>query len=410
MVLVHMLRLKTAIVVCLAIFLLDTVTSAEELRFVITETSKNTHVDAWKKTGDGWSVEKKTLRGGKQDGVDLITVDNGEIEIDIVPTRGMSIYQIRRGDLRIGWDAPVETLVHPRLVDLESRGGLGWLEGFNEWMVRCGLEFAGHPGTDEFTTNTGETSSMDLTLHGKIGNIPANKVEIFVTDGPSPTIRVVGSVAESFFYGPKLHLETEVVVEKGKPGFQIHDVITNRGSAEQEFQIIYHANFGRPLLGEGATVHAAVKKLSPMNEHAAQSIDHYSVYAGPSAGFVEEVFLIEPNDESGLTGAVLANAAGDTAASMHWRTSELPYLTLWKNTAALEDGYVTGIEPATGYPYNRMVERKAGRVPKLAAGASREFHIDFMLHEGEAEVKRAIEAIQGIQAGRKMVVNRKPLN
>ena len=51
--------------------------------------------------------------------------------------------------------SPVEEIVHPKYIDLESRGGLGWLEGFNEWMVRCGLEFAGHPGEDTFTTNTG---------------------------------------------------------------------------------------------------------------------------------------------------------------------------------------------------------------------------------------------------------------
>ena len=53
-------------------------------------------------------------------------------------------------------DSPVKEVVHPSHIDLESRGGLGWLEGFNEWMVRCGLEFAGHPGTDQFINNTGD--------------------------------------------------------------------------------------------------------------------------------------------------------------------------------------------------------------------------------------------------------------
>ena len=85
----------------------------------------------------------------------------------------MSVYEVKQGDVRLGWNSPVEEIVHPKYIDLESRGGLGWLEGFNEWMVRCGLEFAGHPGEDTFTTNTGGEASMDLSLHGKIGNIPA---------------------------------------------------------------------------------------------------------------------------------------------------------------------------------------------------------------------------------------------
>jgi hypothetical protein len=48
--------------------------------------------------------------------------------------------------VRLGWDSPVKEVVHPQFINLQSRGGLGWLEGFNEWMVRCGLEWAGHPG------------------------------------------------------------------------------------------------------------------------------------------------------------------------------------------------------------------------------------------------------------------------
>jgi murein DD-endopeptidase MepM/ murein hydrolase activator NlpD len=52
------------------------------------------------------------------------------------------------GDVYLGWNSPVKEVVHPRLINLQSRGGLGWLEGFNEWMVRCGLENNGHPGVD----------------------------------------------------------------------------------------------------------------------------------------------------------------------------------------------------------------------------------------------------------------------
>ena len=63
-------------------------------------------------------------------------------------------------DLRLGWDSPVKEVVHPQYVHLESRGGLGWLEGFSEWVVRCGLEFAGAPGKDKFITNTGDEAEM----------------------------------------------------------------------------------------------------------------------------------------------------------------------------------------------------------------------------------------------------------
>ena len=41
--------------------------------------------------GGEWRIEKRRLYGGLSDGVDLITLDNGELSLIIVPTRGMSI-------------------------------------------------------------------------------------------------------------------------------------------------------------------------------------------------------------------------------------------------------------------------------------------------------------------------------
>lgn len=382
---------------------------AAEKRYVLTSADGKVQREKWDLSGNGWSVRKETLHGGKQEGIELITIDNGVMQIVIIPTRGMSIYEVRNKEMRLGWNSPVEGIVHPSFVDLDSRGGLGWLEGFNEWMVRCGLEFAGHPGTDEFVNNTGDKATMDLTLHGKIGNIPASEVEVIVDSEAPHRIRVRGVVYEKFFYGPKLKLIAEVSVVPGEDTFRIDDTVTNLGSSDQEFQMIYHTNFGAPLLSKGAKLHTAIKKIAPMNEHAGKSINSYATYEGPTKDFIEQVYLIEPlSNEDGMTGAVLQNAKGNRAASMYWSTKQLPYLTIWKNTAATEDGYVTGIEPATGYPYNRKVERAAGRVPKLAPGKTRHFTLDFGIHNGDEAVKTATKKIKTIQGDHKAKIQPTP--
>jgi hypothetical protein len=90
---------------------------------------------------------------------------------------------------------------------------------------------------------------------------------------------------------------------------------------------------------------------------------------------------------------------------MAFSTKELPYFTLWKNTAAEADGYVTGLEPGTNYPYNRRLERKAGRVPKLEPRESRRMAIDFRIHSGKDAVQRQVEHIVALQRGRKTVVD-----
>ena len=61
--------------------------------------------------------------------------------------------------------------------------------------------------------------------------------------------------------------------------------------------------------------------------------------------------------------SIARDRSQDQGTSIAWSTAELPYLTIWKNTAAAEDGYVTGLEPGTDYPFNRKVERSTGRLP-----------------------------------------------
>ena len=338
-----------------------------------------------------WSITNHILHGGKQEGVEIITLDNGKLTIRIIPTRGMGILDVKMGNTRLGWNSPVKEVVHPAHIDLESRGGLGWLEGFNEWMVRCGLEFAGHPGTDQFISNTGDPATLNLTLHGKIQNIPASEYEIAVDPEPPHRIRVKGTVHESFFYGPKLQLVTEVSTIPGSDTFRIKDQLTNNGASAQEFQLIYHGNYGSSILEEGAMVYAPASTVTPMNDIAAKNIDTWQTYLGPTKGFIEQVYLLEPlADENSSTLALLVNKNMDLATSVRWNVTELPYATIWKNTAAIEDGYVTGIEPATGFPFNRMVERKYGRVPKIGAGESRFFHLDFGIHIGNDVVGELI--------------------
>jgi hypothetical protein len=386
--------------------------AAEPLRYVLTDTTSGTWLESFDLAASdldgelaegqhGWSVRKTTLRGGVQDGVDLITLDNGLLTIRVVPTRGMSIVDVRQGDFRLGWESPVKELVNPAYMNLESRGGLGWLQGFNEWLVRCGLEFAGHPGTDEVVDNTGATSSVPLTLHGRIGNLPASRVELVIEQEPPYRLRLRGVVHERWFMGAKLELATEISTEPGSDRLLIEDAVTNRGATSQEFQLIYHANYGQPLLEENATVVTAAKRIAPMNDHAAKAIGQYDTYRKPEAGFVEEVFLVWPYaDQEGRTSVMLKDAAGERAATIRWSTEQLPYLTIWKNTAAVEDGYVTGLEPATGFPFNRSVERAAGRVPKLDAGQTQRFSVEFGLHQGREAVAREAAAIKAIQNGR----------
>jgi peroxiredoxin len=409
-----MLRITS---ILLTIFGISSAQAVEPFRLVLTDVEQNVYKETANLTSSEatpdcpvlWSVKKYILHGGKQEGVEVVEVNNGKLRFDVIPTRGMSIREVVMGDFRLGWDSPVKGLVHPKYMNLESRQGLGWLEGFNEWLVRCGLEFFGAPGTDEFIDNTGSKAKMDLTLHGKICNTPASTVEVIVEREKPYRITIRGRVDETLLHGPKLSVLTQVSTVPGTAGLQISDKITNRSAVEQEFGILYHTNYGPPLMEEGAKFFGPVRLVTPINEHAAEDVSHYNLYPAPRAGFAEQVYCLQLwADENKQTEVMLRNAAGDKAVSMAFSVKELPFFTLWKNPVAQEDGYVTGLEPGTGFPRNRSIERKFGRVPKLGPHESRTFTIDFALHTGKQQVNAAGDEIAHIWAGRPTQVDKSP--
>lgn len=189
--------------------------------------------------GPAFSVHSRMLDGGKQEGVQVIDVDNGRLSFTVVPTRGMNIERVTSGDVTLGWNSPVKEIVNPAFITLDSRAGLGWLDGFNEWLVRCGYEWAGHPGMDD---------GKLLTLHGRVGNTPASKVVVVVDDAAPRRIHIRGRVDEKVFKFADYEAWTEVSTEPGSESLRISDTLTNQSDYDREYQVLYHGNFGPPLL------------------------------------------------------------------------------------------------------------------------------------------------------------------
>jgi hypothetical protein len=387
------------------------------LRQLLIDSSRNLRIAEWSAgaadldldTPHRWRVRKYVLRGGRQEGVDMVEVDNGVLSFKVIPTRGMNLWDGRCDGLRLGWDSPVAEVVHPQFVELGSRGGLGWLEGFGEWINRCGLESNGLPGEDRVTSNTGEVVKVNLTLHGKISYIPASRVEVVIEPPPSRRIRVLGVVDETMMFGPRLRLLTEISTEPGSRTLHIRDEVHNLAATPQEMQLLYHSNFGAPLLEEGARFVAPLKRVSPRDQRAAEGIEGWSRFGPPEPGYVEQVYFLElAGDEAGRTEALLHDAARSRGVSLAFSLAELPYMTLWKNTAARENGYVTGLEPATNYPNLRSIERARGRVPVLQDGQVYRAGLSVTAHTKPELVQKALERIAALQKGVEAVVSKQP--
>ena len=306
-----------------------------------------------------------------------------------------------RGDA-LGWASPVvDGPVHPSHVRTGDLGGIGWLEGFDELMVRCGLDHNGGPYETTVLSPDGMVARHVLHgLHGRVANIPAHFVAVHVDDEPPHAITVEGRVAESTLFLAQLELTTRITTVPGSNRLVVRDEVANLSDKPGEFQLLYHWNFGPPYLGAGATFAAPIETLVPRDARAAEGIGHYATYGPPEPGFAEQAYLchLHADPVDGRTLALLRAPNEPKAVVLRFRRAELPCFTLWKNTGGLRDGYVTGLEPATNFPHPKPFEKERGRVVVLPPGGRHVAETTLEVLDTNEAIIAALDEIRALQS------------
>jgi hypothetical protein len=337
-----------------------------------------------------FSIGKRRLYGGVRDGVDVVEIDNGRLKLTVVPTRGMGIHRGECDGVRLGWTSPVQGgPVHPQFVPQDEASGIGWLSGFDEFLVRCGLEYCGAP----------EWSGGKLIhpLHGRIANLPAHRVEIGF-DSDTQELWITGVVDEARLFCNSLRLTSTLRTKLGSASFTVTDEITNLATKPGELELLYHINQGQPLAAPGSTFHAPIQKLVPKDAHSAAGLKSWNRYA-PESHEPESVYFFDlVRGDDGWTQTLLANADGSQGLGVAFDRRQFPLFTLWKNPLPEGDGYVTGIEPCINLPHTKGFEKSQGRVATLAPGETRRFDMRIEAATTAADVSRLRTAVEQLQS------------
>jgi hypothetical protein len=334
------------------------------------------------------AVRTRRLAGGVRDGVLLVELVAGATKVFVLPDRGLGIWKILADGCELGWQSPVHGPVHPRFVPLAEPSGIGWLDGFDELVARCGLVSNGAADFDA-------AGRLRHPLHGRIANLPAHHLDVTL-DEAAGTITLTGAVDETRFLVHALRMTTSLTLHADRQRVAWTDTVKNLSDRPATMQMLYHVNFGPPLLGPGAELVAAIDELAPRDSAAESDVASWGRYAGPRAGQVEQVhFARLRTDAQGVATALLVGPDHRNAASLSWKADTLPCFTLWKNEGGLADGYVTGLEPGTNYPNARLHEESQGRVVPLAPGGSVRFDLAIEHHHGDgiAAERRRIESL-----------------
>ena len=319
-------------------------------------------------------VEHYTLGGAKGEGMKFLFVRNGlGLELWISLDRCADVSRVTFKGNNIGYFSPCG-YVHPKYYD---GNGTGFLKSFTAgFFTTCGLTAVGSPCTDD-----GET----LPLHGTISNTPAELISVIESD---TKLRIVTKVRDCTIFGRKLIMRREYIVSYSSNTFSVNDTVTNEADIESPYMILYHCNFGYPLLDEKAEVIIPNSGVTPRNAHAAENIMTALTMEKPRAGYEECCYYYDVDVKNGRSSVGIYSGSINTGVIISYNKSELPCFTEWKMMGRTD--YVLGLEPGNCTPDGRNVLRKNGMLKFLNPGESADTSVTFSLTENYNEFTGAL--------------------
>ncbi len=303
-------------------------------------------------------------------------MDNGRgTRLTVLPDRGLDIPSLSFKGTNVAFQSKTG-LRSPFLY--QEEGVRGFLKQFNAGLLTtCGLTYAGAPATED---------GQALGLHGPYSNLPAEKVTSrTLYDGDEMVLEISGQVRQAQVFEENLVLSRTLRLHTEKNVLEIEDTVENQGFAKTPLMLVYHVNFGYPMLDEGARVYTSAGQITPRDDTAQANFDKHSLMEAPGVLRPEECFFHTQHPDTGAY-AMLHNESLGMAAILHFDAKALPLLCQWKCMRAGD--YALGLEPTTSGVMGRPAARADGSLQFLEAGESRTFRMSLTLTDDTGTIKK----------------------
>lgn len=292
-----------------------------------------------------YTLRRVTVAEGKAKGVGVIEVSTaGGLQVDILPDAGLDIGQVRYRGTNVtflsknGYDSPAAIAPYETEFLKTFPGGM---------LYTCGLRSTGgaHRDGDEWHP-----------LHGRYHSLAADQISAEVEDN---VITIKGTIRETSLFGHCLELKRTIRIPVFGTEITVSDQLTNLAHGPEEYALLYHCNFGYPLVSAQARLALpSVRKTTPRTPFASTGLGRETTFDAPIPGEEERVFFHEDMAHE----VSLLNEAVGIRMDLTWSDS-LPILAHWRSMASGD--YVCGLEPTNCYIMGRKFERENGTLPVL---------------------------------------------
>lgn len=313
-------------------------------------------------------IQRFTYDEGKAKGLSAAEVRTGSgLRFVVLLDRGMDIglCEYRGKPMAFRSAAGEVSPVH------YDASGDQWLRSFNGGLLTtCGLTYLGASTIDQ-----GEK----LGLHGRINNIPAEKIQIEEKwEGNECKFILKGKIREVKPLNYNVLLERKITALLGENKIRINDKVINEGFNRTPHMILYHFNIGHPFLDKGTKLVAESEKVKPRDKIAEEYFTDYDIYQEPTDNYPDVVFYHKlKTNNKGWSKVELINEKLKERIYLKYNAKNLNNFIQWKFTG--KGDYVTGLEPANCLVEGRDKERERGSLINLQPGEERKYELEIGL-------------------------------
>ena len=317
-----------------------------------------------------------TFNEGKAKGMTAIDIrTGGGLSYTVLPDRGLDIAWAEYKGIPLGYISK-SGLSSPQYYCPDKST---WGESFTGGLLTtCGLMHAG---------NSCVYNGRKFSTHGNISNIPAVDMGSFQEwEGDEMRMGVRGTLLNGHLYRENLEMNRTLTSCLGENIIRIHDVITNNGFERMPLMLIYHMNFGFPLVDKDTILDVDAIGRKVAGKALETGIDTYiEMMNEPHADNPNVTYFhdLRPDDQ-GMVNCQMINKRIGFGIYMLWNKKELWNFAEWRH---LKPGdYVVGLEPCNNYIQGIPKEQENGTLEYIEPGESRIFELEFGVFElGENE-------------------------
>lgn len=334
-------------------------------------------------------IETSVLDNGPGRGTRIAWFNTGSgFRFKVVLDRAMDIADAAYNQHALSWQSHVG-ITAPQPF---SNTGLDWLKTFGGGLLTtCGLSHVGGPEADEYGTRG---------IHGEVSNLAA-EIESILQPDPfigKMEMSITGTMKETQALGPNLELRRTISATLGESRLRIYDEVLNRGNMPAPHMLLYHFNFGWPLVDTGTDIiwNGHWQPREGNRNEIFREGNNYHKCPAPleeHSGRGEEVAIIDPTSNiDGWSTCGLNNAHLGIAVSLRFKKKQLPWLINWQHWGKGE--YVTGLEPSTNTLIGQAKARERKELIFLQPGEKRKYDLELEVMAKETDISRFLEANQ----------------